>query len=187
MCDSFGIKIKRSEIIFTNLGKAMISPGQTWGVMANATKWLDGVGVQDAMGAMFLILPFGDKSLTQMRVRELDGLQTVSAKAGHRFVTAVALDKQGKYHKFDFILSHDYGAYRVSQNEVDTPELNMAILPKGVCAEIVDDGELIVSVPSSGKINKAADKNITTDMELANWENGVLYIQNGAVWKLRMK
>ena len=176
-----------TEIVFTNLGKPLISPGQTWGVMVNATKWFGGIGVQDAIGAMFLVLPFGDKSSTQMRVRELDGLQTVSAKAGHRFATLVALDKQGRYQKMDFAFGHDYKTCRITQCEVDTPELNIAILPKGVCAGIIDDGELIISVPTSGKINKVADKNIATDMELSNWEDKVVYIQNGAAWSIRMK
>lgn len=176
-----------TEIIFTNLGKAIISPGQTWGVMINATKWFDGVGVQDAMGAMFLVLPFSDKSSTQMRVRELDGLQTISAKAGHRFVALVALDKLGRYQKMEFVFDQDYKTYKLNQCEVDTSELNITILPKGVNASIIDDGELIISVPTSGKINKVADKNITTNMKLTNHENTVLYVKDGAVWSLKMK
>lgn len=176
-----------TELIFTNLGKPLLSLGQTWRVMVNATKWFDGVGIEDAVGAMFLVTPFGDKFSTQIRVPELDRMQPVAACAGNRFVTVIALDKKGMYKKFDFILDRDYKTYQVIECEVDTPELNIAILPKGVCAEIVDDSELIVSVPTSGKINKVADKNIATDMKLANLEDKVIYIQNGAVWSLRMK
>ena len=71
--------------------------------------------------------------------------------------------------------------------DLSSPDINLTILPKGVYAEIAEDGELIVSAPIAGKINKISDKNITADMALANWENAVLYIKNGSVWSLRMK
>lgn len=176
-----------TEIFFRVMGKAIIAVGQTWGAMVNSTKWFDGVGIQDAMGAMYAIVPFSDKSCTQVRVRELDGLKTVSAKAGNRYVVIVAADKNGEYHKIELVMSRDYTSYQASKTAVDSPDLNVALLPKGVGATIVDDGELIIFVPTSGAVNKVFDKYITTDIALANWDDRVLYIRNGEIWTVRLK
>jgi hypothetical protein len=67
------------------------------------------------------------------------------------------------------------------------PELNLAILPKGVCATIVKDGELDIFVPANGQLVRIDDGQIGADMFLSNWGDKVVYIQNGAVWSLRMK
>lgn len=176
-----------TEMIFKILGKPLLSIGQTWGAMPNSTKWFDGVGVQDAMGAMYLIVPFGEKACAQMRVRELDGLVPVAAKAGNRFITVVMLDQKGDYHKFELTMDRDYVSYKLWQGGTDTADLNIAILPKGVCATIIDDGELNIFVPANATLNKVGDKNITADMVLANWDNKVVYIKDGTVWQVKMK
>ncbi|MBI4160806.1 MAG: serine/threonine protein kinase [Candidatus Yanofskybacteria bacterium] len=176
-----------TEIFFRVIGKAIIAVGQTWSAMVNSTKWFDGVGIQDALGAMYAIVPFSDKSCAQIRVRELDGLKTVSAKAGNRYVVVIAADKNGEYHKIELVMRRDYTNYQVSKTVVDGPDLNMALLPKGVGATIVDDGELIIFVPTSGVVNKVSDKYITTDIALANWNDNVLYIRKGEVWSVRLK
>ena len=169
------------------MGRPIITVGQTWGAMLNSTKWFDGVGVQDAMGAMYLIVPFADKSCTHVRVRELDGLKIISAKAGNRYIVVMAADKNGEYHKIEFVISRDYTSYQVLQGKVDSPDMNIALLSKGVGATIVDDGELIIFVPTSGVVKKVSDKYITTDIALANWEDRVVYIRKGEVWSVRLK
>ena len=177
-----------TEIFFRVMGsKPIVAVGQTWGAMVNSTKWFDGVGIQDAMGAMYAVVPFSDKSCTQIRVPELDGLKTVSAKAGNRYVVIVAADKKGDYRKIELVMSRDYASYQVSQTVVDSPDLNVALLPKGVGATIIDDGELTIFVPTSGLVNKVSDRYITTDIALANWEDRVMYIWRGEVWSVRVK
>lgn len=176
-----------TELALKHLGRPILAVNQTWGVMINATRWFDGVGVQDALGAIFLVTPFGDKSFTQVRVKELDRLKVVSAKAGHRFTSVVAVDRNGDYHKLEFTFDHDYQSYQLWQGKTDSPDLNVAILPKGVCATITEDGELNIFVPTAGKLNRVEDKKITTSMALANWGDYVIYIENGEVWRIRMK
>jgi hypothetical protein len=148
---------------------------------------VDGVGVQDAMGATYAIVPFGDNSCVQIRVEELDGLKPVMAKAGNRFVVVIGLDKDGTYQKVELTMGRDYGTYKVWKAEVDGPDLNIAMLPKGACATIVDDGELDIFVPTAGKLNNVKDKFICADMMLGNWGNKVIYIHKGAVWSVSMK
>ena len=163
----------------------LASAGNTWGILGNSTRWFDGVGVQDALGAMFLLAPFGPESLGQTRVRELDGLKVVTGRSGNRFVSLVAVDRAGDYHKFELTFSRDYSSYSVWQAAADTADLNLAILPKGVCATIYQDGELVIFVPSTGTVKKVEDKQVGTDMQLANWRDAVVAIQGGEVWSVK--
>lgn len=176
-----------TEIKCTLFGKPMLSTGHTWGAMINSTHWFEGVGIQDAMGAMYLIAPFDDNACAYVRTRELDGFVPVHAKAGHRFVVVIAADANGEYHKFEFSFSRDYTHYSMWHNKTDDSNFNIAILPKGICATVTKDGELTIFVPSSGTSNRIADKGITTDFTLSNWENNVVYINNGDVWHVQMK
>jgi hypothetical protein len=177
-----------TEVKATLLGKTVIaSPGQTWGIITNSTKWFGGVGVLDAMGAKFVIAPFGDGAVAQVRTSELDGVQVVAAKAGNRFASFVTLDKLGEYRKVELTFDREYRSYKAWTGMVDGPELNLAILPKGVCATIVKDGELDIFVPGNGNVNRADDSRIATDMLLSNWGDKVVYVQNGELWAVRMK
>ena len=173
-----------TELVFRLIGRPILAAGQTWGAMVNSTHWFDGVGVQDAIGAMYLILPFGGNSCAQIRTRELDGLKPITAKAGSRFASVIAIDDSGTYRKIEFYFSADYSSYKVWSGTSESAELNLAILQRGVCATIVEDGQLVIFVPSSGAVNKISDKQISTDMTLATWEESVVYIQNGQVWKV---
>lgn len=176
-----------TEVVVKILGKPILSLGKTWGILTNSTKWFDGMGVQDAMGAMYLIAPFGDNLCAQVRVRELDGLRPIVGRAGNRFVVIIAIDKNGNYQKLEFSFDKLYQSYQVRQGTVDSSELNVAILPKGVCATVIDDGKLDIFVPSSDTLNSVEDKYISTDMILANWDNKVVYVKDGALWHVRMK
>ncbi len=176
------------ELTLMNVGRPLLTIGPRTQVLTpQATKWFDGVGIQEAFGAKFLVLPFGDKACTIVRVKELDDIVPVSAKAGSRFVAVVGLDRSRGYRKIELSFSADYRKYTVWQNGTDNAELNVAILPKGVCAIITDDGELNIFVPSNGKLHKVNDRQITTDMQLANWDDTVVYIHDGAVWKVQMR
>lgn len=176
-----------TEVILKFFSKPILSLGKTWGILTNSTRWFDGLGIQNTMGATYVIAPFNDTACAEIRVPELDGLKPVSAKAGPRFIVVIGLDKQGNYQKVELTLDRDYKTYKVWQEIVDSPDLNLTILPKGVCATIIQDGELNIFVPSSSTQNTVKDKNIATDMLLNNWENKVVYLQNGEIWSVKMK
>jgi len=176
-----------TEVVLKYLGKPLLALGNTWNVLVNSTKWFDGLGIQDTMGVAYLIAPFNDTACTEIRVPELDGLKPVAAKAGNRFIVVIGLDKKGNYQKVELTLDREYNTYKVWQEIVDSPDLNLTILPKGVCASIAKDNELNIFVPTSSTQNVVKDKNISTDMLLSNWENKVVYLQNGDVWSVKMK
>jgi hypothetical protein len=176
-----------TEMILKIIGKPILTIGQTWGAMSKTTKWFNGVGVQNIMGATYLTAPFGEKACAQIRVKELDGLTSINARAGNRFITIIAFDKKGVYKKFELVFDRNYSIYKLWQGETDSLDLNVAILPKGVCATIVNDGDLDIFVPTTATLNKVQDKHIATDMALANWDDKVVYIKNGEVWQVRMR
>jgi hypothetical protein len=176
-----------TELVVRLFGKPVLSLGRTWGVMRHALQWFDGIGVQDALGAMYLVAPFGKESCAYVRVPELDGLKPIAAKAGHRFAAVIAADASGTYRKFEFAFDSEYRSYTLWQGVTDDPDLNVAILPKGVCATIVDDGELTIFVPANGGMNRVKDQRVTTALALANWEDKVVYLFQGEVWQVRLK
>lgn len=175
-----------TEYTFRMFGRPVLAPGNTWGAMRNSTKWFDGCGIMDALGATFLIAPFGANACAQVRIPELDGLKPLVAKAGKQFVSVIALDLKGEYRKLELTFSQDYSTYQCWSGIAPSAELNLTILPKGVCATIVNDGELVIFVPRNGAINKALDSKVNTGMILGRWDNTVLVIQNGAVWKISL-
>ncbi|MFA5993449.1 MAG: hypothetical protein WC823_00655 [Parcubacteria group bacterium] len=176
-----------AELVLAVLGKQILSVGHVWGAMVKATLWFDGVGIQDTFGAMYVIAPFGEKACAQVRVRELDKLRVVSAKAGNRFMAFVGLNIKGEYQKIELTFDREYRTYQVWIGDADGPDLNMALLPKGVMATIVNDGELVIFVPGSGAINKIQDKYIGTDLILGEWDNQVVYVRQGVAWRMRMQ
>jgi len=176
-----------SELRLLVVGKPLLVSDRSWGVMRYSTQWFESVGIMDALGATFVIAPFGEQAVAQVRVKELDGLRPVTAKAGNRFVVIVAIDQKGEYRKLELTFDREYKTYAVWEGAVDTAELNMAVLPRGVAAIITQDGELNVFVPVTGALTKVQDRGITTDMMLGNWQETVVYIRDGEVWRMQMR
>lgn len=177
-----------SELSFMHVGRPLLSVVRRTQILSpKATKWFEGCGVEEALGATFMVLPFGEESCVTVRVRELDGLVPVSGKAGNRFASLIAQNRSGEYLAVELTFTQDYSAFAAKMEKADGPELNIALLPKGVTATIPDDGELEIFVPPNGNAVKVRDKQLATDMLLCNWADTVVYIQNGDVWKLRMK
>lgn len=175
-----------AEVSLSILSKAILSVGNVWKLIENASSCFDGVLVQNLMGATYLLLAFGEKSLAQLRVKALDGFKIIQAKAGNRFVVLMVLDKKGLYYRIEIVLDKDYQNYSLKKELVDSPELNITILPKRVCARIVEDASLEILVPSTSVLKKIADRHISTLMELSNIGDKVVYLQDGILYLLRM-
>jgi hypothetical protein len=177
-----------TEIIpFKANSRHLISVGSSWPVSPHATKWFDGLGVEDMLGAMHLVIPFGDRACAAVRAKELDGMIVVAGRSGARFAAVIALDQKGLYRKFEFYFDADYRSYALWQDVVDSAELITAILPKGVCATIVNDGALDIFVPSNGAHQKVSDSLIRTGTQLSQWNGTVIYASGKNVWRVRMK
>lgn len=85
----------------------------------------------------------------------------------------IALNQQtGVYEKYEFIFNNDYTNYSVKITEVPTPDLNIALLQKGVVASLPEDGNLIISVPFNGQEKLVTDSRLQTSWLLDNWGIG---------------
>lgn len=175
------------ELSLMVVGKPLLTIGKRTQILRpNATNWFDGIGVQKAFDATFAVLPFGTDACTTVRVRELDSLTTIAGVAGNRFATVVGVDKTGSYYVCNLTFSADYSSYQADVQKTDSPDLNVTLLPKGVGASIVDDGQLNIFVPTRGASQAVADKHIATDMVLSHIDDTVVYVHNGALWSVKM-
>ena len=176
-----------TEIVLTRMKKSLLSMGNTWQTLPYATQWFQGVGVENVMGNMHVVAPFGDRACATIRTKELDGLVPIAGYGGMRFITIITFDAQGIYHKHEFHFDDAYRMYTVWSNVVDSAELVITTLPKGVCVTIVEDGTLDIFVPSNGAHTKVSDGLIKTGTYLAHIDNTVIYIDDRTVWRVRMK
>lgn len=176
-----------TEIVLMNMQSMMASCGTTWSSIRHATTWLQGFGVEDMMGKTYLVVPFGDRACTTIRVPELDGQRPISGCAGNRFITVTTIDVNGMYHKYELWFDGSYRGYALWHDNVDSADLTIAVLPKGVCATIVNDGELDIFVPATGVHTKVADRLIKAGSLLAQIDNAVIYADEQTIWRIKMK
>lgn len=175
------------ELQLSNFAKPLLTIGKRWQIMPNSTQWFDGMAVADMLGAKFLYLPVEGGGMHQSRVRDLDSLRVVTAKAGNRFVAVIAVNRRGEYRKLEFTFDKSYGSYTLWEGGSDTTDLNAALLPRGVVASILEDGELVIFVPTSNTTKKVQDGKITTAMQLTHWDDKVVYLHDGNVWRVSLK
>lgn len=166
---------------------AVASVGTVWPILPRATQWFDGVGVMDALGAMHLVVPFGERGVAMVRVKELDSVRVLAGEGSGRIVVLTAVTSKGTYERYTVLFDTTMQMYQVTIRTVDTPDQNVTVLPKGVVVSIEDDSELTITVPTSGVVRTVTDKDIATDMMLTRWGDKVLYVKAGAVWSLEMK
>ena len=101
-------------------------------------------------------------------------------------MSVVGIDRHGQFQKFEFSFDANYQKYSVWQGKTDSLDLNLTILPRGVVATIVNDGELVIFVPRNGDMKRVPDKDATTDLHLARWGDKVVAIRDGSVISLSL-
>ncbi len=174
------------ELTLQAFARPVLTTGRRWQVLGNSTKWFGGVGVSDVLGAMHLVVPYGDDGVVMVRTPELDSLRIVNARGHGRIAVVATVDQSGQYQVYEFAGSDEWKSHNMTVRDVDGLELNLTILPKGVTAEIREDGELVISVPTQGAVKVVPDKDLLTTMQLGNIDNQVVYRKDGALWSLRM-
>lgn len=177
-----------TEVSVRQFARPVLVTGNTWQVLTTSTRWFDGLGVQDAMGAVYVVIPFAETACQYVRIPELDGKRVVQAIAGNRSAVLVVLEsKTGQYKKYSLVFDKDYTSHQVVIEDLTSPDLNVTLLPKGVTAEVPGDGSLLITVPTSGVRNDVSDAKIDTTFELSHWDNRVVGIQGSKVWAISLK
>lgn len=176
-----------TQLNLLDLNPHLLAAGETWNLITNSTRWFDNVGVMDTLGSMWVIFPYDTAKVATVRVPELDRHQVITARAGHRFASFIVLEKTGDYKKIELSFAKDYTTYTAWTGPADSPELNLTVLPHGVCATIVKDGELDIFVPSNSQVRRVVDRHVTTDMSLCRWGSTVTIIWRGELWTVKLK
>ncbi len=173
-----------NELKLFNFKQPVLAVERSWDLMINSTQFYDGVAVQDTFGSKFVVIPHDDDKLSFVRVAQLDDLKVVNAKALGRYAIFIGVNKAGESKKVELVFDQNFATYSVQTLDTDTLDLVLAILPRGVCASVEDDGELTVFVPSNGKVNKFKDSTISTAEPLSNWDDRVLINRANAIWHM---
>lgn len=182
----FGITDKEMiELELNDVGRPRMIMDRRWSMLVGATTWLDDVAVTDVFGNAFVVLPH-EGGVSQIRVPDLDHQAVISGKASGRFAAFTVLSGGGHYYRVELTFDKTFTSYQVWVGPADGPDLNMAILPRGVAATITTDFELTIFVPTTGLVNKVRDTGVHTGMKLARWGDRIVYIVDGAVWQMRM-
>lgn len=175
------------ELTVIRMGlKALLGYGSQWPALTNSTRWFKGCGIQQTLGQVYLLLPYGPKQYTVLAVPELKGLTPLNALAGFGTVMVVAQDKKtGALTRFEFVLNPAHKAYTVTQQQVADADLNVTLRPDGTFRAIWDDGVFTASNPAQGQSRNWTDKGIRQDMVLATWAQTTIYEHDGAVWSIK--
>jgi hypothetical protein len=176
------------ELKVTQLGaRALLGYGQLWPSLGQNTRWYDGCGIQQTLGRVHLLMPYGPNHYTVLDVPELRGLKPLAAKAGYGIVFVVATDKAGQLQRLMLVLTPDYKGYQATTTAVDSADLNVTFRPDSSYRTIWEDGMFTASNPRLGQEKTWQDKGVQQAMPLASWSNITVYEQGGAVWSLAGK
>ena len=136
--------------------KRMLLPGKRWSLNPDTTFLGDGLALHDALGARFLVAPFGTGAVAMVRARELDGLKPVAAIRRGHVAVASFIGRDGAYRRATMLFDAAYGTCRIALADADDGALDEAITPTGVVVRFDHDGRLDLEVPASGGRRVAA-------------------------------
>lgn len=176
------------ELTMIRGSRPVLAVKQTIAILhPQSVQWFDGVGVERAFKSAFVITAVRESACSTIRVPELEGLRVFAGRACGRFAAFLGEDKSGEVHRVELSFDADHSAYRSWTGRTDSPELNMAVLPKGVAATIVRDGELVVFVPSTGQVTRVADPVVSTCAALNRIDDTVVWVDRGALYSVKMR
>lgn len=173
------------ELTVTTLGsRALLGYGQLWPALGASTRWYDGCGIQQTLGRMHVLLPYGPGQYTMLDVPELRGLTPLAAKAGFGNLFIVAANKAGQLQRLTLTLAPNHQYYQATVTPADDADLNVTFRPDGSYRAIWDDGTFTAGNPHKGEAKTWQDKGVLQSMPLASWANTTVYVRGGAVWQL---
>jgi len=191
-------EIKINDIDIINHGicsdyKAIPAIRQTWKIMPNSSEFHRGVIIQEIFGETYLTIPIpsNEKSKCYIKeIKELNGLRIIDAKHENRIVSLYTRNKKGEYKIFVIRFDKNYSDYIIFDIECDdVGDINMTVLPNGVCVLIPFDGDIRIFTNQiqSGDIKRVKDIGITMDMRLTHKHNNVMFYKENKLYSFKMK
>lgn len=174
------------ELQARDLGaRRVVLPGKKWSLNPDTTFWGNGLALHDALGAKFLVAPFGPSGVAMLRARELDGLTPVAAVRRGNVGVMSLIGRDGAYRRATLLFDATYGGCRITLADADDGSLDEAVTPTGVVVRFDHDGKLDLEVPASGARRVAAPGEAGTGRLVAG-PSGVFAALPDRVLKLSM-
>ena len=158
-------------------------PGRKWTLGPNSTTFGEGVALYDALGARFLVVPFGGTGVALLRCRELDGLRPVAMLRRGRTASMALMDARGNYLRATLSFDEGCSRYAATVAPADDGSLNEAITDSGIVVRFAPGDELELAVPATGNVRRVALGGQPAGRLLAG-PSGVFMVLDGTVCKL---
>lgn len=179
-----------SELDFVEMGKEVQAvPKHVGNVMENATKFYDGVIIQNVLGS-FIASIFPTAGVhCQIQCPEFQGYQIIDAKYRDNVLIVIASQK-GKYDKFILIFDSKFSSYSVRKvDDISYVGINFTVLDNGITVHINENEELEIfsNKKDSGTVKVIDNSAIQGDMKLFNDGMQVMFSKGKKLYKLKMK
>jgi hypothetical protein len=179
-----------SELNFVEIGKKVHAvPKHVGNVMENATKFYDGVIIQNVLGSFMASLFPSAGVHYQIQCPEFKGYQIIDAKYRDNVLIVIASQK-GKYDKFILKFDDKFSSYSVREvKDISYVGINFTVLDNGLVIHINENEELeIFSNKKESATVKVIDNSaISGDMKLFSDGMQVIFAKGKKLYKLEMK
>lgn len=172
-------------------GKNIIVSSKTAAtVLENASKFFDGVLIQNLLGSFYVSI-FPEAGVHyQIQIKELDGHRVVDAKYDSGVLMVIVGDRSGKYDRLVFRFDSKFSSYDIRKVEGITPVgLSFVVLDNGitVCVNEEDNLEVFSSRKDSAGLKIVQDKTIYADMNLFKSGSKLLFTKQNKLYSAKMK
>ena len=179
-----------SELNFIEMGDQIHAvPKPVANVMENATKFYDGVIIQNVLGS-FVVSIFPEAGTHyQIQCPEFKSYQIIDAKYRDNVLMAIG-SKKGKYDKFILKFDDKHVSYSLRKVEdISYCGINFTVLENGIVVHINENEEIeIFSNKKDSNTLKVIDNDVISgDMKLFNDGVKVLFAKGKKLYNLKMK
>ena len=157
-------------------------------IIPGSVKVYDAVIVESLLGGTHISVLPESGQCAKFHLKEFDNKRVVNAKYKNKILAVVWYD-QGNYTKSFYKLSANYrDLILVREENVDSPELNMAVLDQGVCIAATEQHELVLFSNRSEQndVKTLSNQVIPDDMRLFNLGLKLHGIQQGKLLSLSL-
>jgi serine/threonine protein kinase len=181
---------KISEIEFIELPhKVLVAATVVSTTLENATKFFNGVSIQNVLGACVASVMPQSKTCHQIIIPEMKGYQVIDAKYDKNVLVIIGI-KKGKYDKFVFKLSPDFKTYDLRKvDDISYIGINFTVLENGVVVYLNEDEEIEIFANKMGKndVKVIDSSSISGDMRLYADGTKVLFSESNKIYRIQMK
>lgn len=170
--------------------KVIVGPEVVANVLEHATKFHDGLAIQNLLGATYVSLFPTKGTHHQIRIPELDGYKVTETKFDSGVLMVLGSKNKGTYDRLVIRFDEDFTSYDVRVVPDITPTgLNFVTLDTGICVSMTEDENLEVfsRVKGASKVRVVVDSALAGDMKLCKLGGKVGFTRGDRLFSLSLK